>query len=87
MEEQLCNWYILFPNHHNGLRLSQEMRKKELKYTVAPAPRAASTSCGMSLIVEEGDLESIQAIIGAKGIQIEKIVPIPVEKNWTYRSC
>lgn len=81
------NWYILFPNHHEGLRLSKELRVHRLKYTIAPTPRAASTSCGISLIVLEAELPAIKHLIEDLSIRIEKIVKLPATNNWQFRGC
>ena len=81
------DWYILFPNHHEGLRLSKELKGRGIKYTIAPTPRVASTSCGISLIVLEEDLDLIRKLIEDLGITIEKTVQVPARNNWQYRGC
>lgn len=86
METKAYDLYILFPNHHQGLRLNRELKEQGIKNTIAPTPREASTSCGISLIVLEADLDQIKAVIESKGIIIEKIVKIP-KKEWHFRSC
>lgn len=79
-------WYVLFPNHHEGLRLNKELKVLNIKCTIAPTPREASTSCGISLIVLETDLPVAKQVIEEKGINIEKIIRLP-KKEWHYRSC
>ena len=81
------NWYVLFPNHHEGLRLNRELKERGIKNTIAPTPRSASTSCGIALIVGESDLDDIRQIITERDITIEKIVQVPVKNGWQYRSC
>jgi len=81
------NWYILFPNHNEGLKLSGELKRCGIKYTIAPTPRAASISCGISLIVLEEDLPAINQVIREQMINIEKIVQLPAIKNWKFRGC
>lgn len=83
--EQAYRWYILFPNHHQGLRLNRELKQQGIKNQIAPTPREASLSCGISLVVEEQDLEQINQIIAAAGVSIEKVVKLPVKTNWQYR--
>ncbi len=80
-------WYVLFPNHHEGLKLNQELKGRGIQCTIAPTPRAASTSCGISLIVMEVDLPVINEIINDLEVKIEKTVKLPVKKNWQYKSC
>lgn len=81
------NWYILFPNHREGLRLNRELKERGIKNTIAPTPRIASTSCGISLIVDEADLDDIKQIITDREISIERMVQVPVQNSWQYRSC
>jgi len=85
MHKTNYSWYILFPNHHQGLRLSRELKKQGLKNTIVPTPRAASSCCGMSLMVDSAELEIIREIIAEQGIVIEKIVKLPVKEGWQYR--
>ncbi|HWP97288.1 MAG TPA: DUF3343 domain-containing protein [Syntrophomonadaceae bacterium] len=87
MEGPDYNWYILFPNHHEGLRLSSELKRQGIKYTIAPTPRSVSTCCGISLIIEEKDLDFVKKIIANLAITIEKIAKVLVKKNWPYKSC
>jgi len=86
METTNYRWYILFPNHHQGLRLSRELKLRDIKSTIVPTPRAASSCCGMSLIVDLAELDKIREIIAELGIVIEKIVQLPVKEGWQYRS-
>lgn len=81
------DWYILFPNHHEGLRLNSELKQRGIKNTISPTPRAASKSCGISLIVLEEDLLVIEQVIKEQCINIEKIVQLPIIKNWKFRGC
>ncbi len=83
--EQAYRWYILFPNHHQGLKLNRELKQQGIKNQIAPTPREASVSCGISLIVDEADLERINKIIDEIGVSIEKVVKLPVKTDWKYR--
>ena len=40
-------YYILFKNHDNGMRLYNSLKSKNIKATIAPTPRVASKSCGI----------------------------------------
>lgn len=85
MEQTTYRWYILFPNHHQGLRLNRELKELGIKNQIAPTPRAASSCCGISLIVEPDDLDNIRQIIEQIGVTIEKMVKLPVKTDWQYR--
>jgi hypothetical protein len=87
LEKSKNDWYILFPNHHEGLRLNKELKGLNLKCTIAPTPRAASTSCGISLMVYKEDLDLIRKVIEERGITIEKIVHVPARDGWQFRGC
>lgn len=86
MDEQVTyRWYILFPNHHQGLRLNQELKQAGIKNQISPTPRAASSCCGISLIVAPDDLAKIEQIVADSGITIDKVVKLPVKTDWQYR--
>ena len=57
---QKIQHYVLFPNHDNGMRLYGILKEAGIKATIAPTPRAASKCCGISLLVREEDLDTIQ---------------------------
>ena len=50
-------YYILFKNHDNGMRLYNSLKSKNIKCTIAPTPRVASKSCGISLLINKDDIE------------------------------
>lgn len=69
-------YYVLFPNHDNGMRLYKEMKEAGLKCTIVPTPREASKCCGISLLVEKEDLEQIRQIVREKQIEILHVAEI-----------
>ena len=71
---QKIQHYVLFPNHDNGMRLYGILKEAGIKTTIAPTPRAASKCCGISLLVREEDLDTIQ-------IEILKIAAIERDIN------
>ena len=79
------DWYVLFPNHHMGLRLKAKLDARDIKAKISPTPRELSKSCGISLIVAEADIPLIEQIRVENGIEILKIVPL-ARKEWKYRS-
>lgn len=78
---QTIQHYVLFPNHDNGMRLYQELKKLGVRATIAPPPRAASKCCGISLLVKEEDILAIEACIAEHGIEILKIAAIERDVN------
>lgn len=72
----MISYYVLFPNHDNGMRLYREMKENGLKCTIAPTPREASKCCGISLLVKKEDLDQIRQIVKKKHIEILQIAEI-----------
>lgn len=75
--------YVLFPNHDNAMRLYRELKKCGIKAVISPTPRSASVCCGVSLMVEEKDLEMIRQIAKEKEIEILKIAAVEKDFNPT----
>lgn len=73
--------YVLFPNHDNGMRLYKELKNLGVRATIAPTPRAASKCCGISLLVEEKDLDVIRDCVREYGIEILRIAEIERDIN------
>ena len=73
--------YVLFPNHDNSMRLYRELKARGVRATIAPTPRQASVCCGVSLMVEEEDLETIENVVKEKEIEILKIAAVERDVN------
>ena len=73
--------YVLFPNHDNGMRLYKELKALGVRAVISPTPRTASKCCGISLMVEEEDLDTIQSCAKDRGIEILKIVAVERDLN------
>ena len=69
-------YYVLFPNHINGLKLNEILRRENYKATIAPTPRELSTSCGISLLIREEDVENIKKIMERDHIETLGIASI-----------
>ena len=72
-------YYVLFENHDNVMRLYNSLKSKNIKSTIAPTPRVASKSCGISLLVNKEDIQKIRECVTNESIDIIDIVEI--EKN------
>jgi len=81
------DYYILFPNHHEGLRLLKAMRTSGVNCAVSPTPRAASSCCGMSLRVAPDDLPAAQQVIALSGVNTDGIVLLPRPKGSWNHTC
>ena len=79
MEEY--QYYVLFPNHNNGLHLHKSLKELGVRATIAPTPRSLSKCCGISLMVEEQDIEVIKECVKKNGIEILGIEKVRKDVN------
>ena len=84
MEEY--DWYVLFPNHQEGLRLYRELQAQCIACTLVPTPRAVSRCCGVALMVSPQSVERVKAIAQLTQVRVEGVVRVPKKKDWKYRS-
>ena len=73
--------YVLFPNHDNGIRLYRELKSLGIRATITPTPRSASKCCGISLLVQEQDIDTIKSCIDKHQIEILKFAAIERDVN------
>jgi hypothetical protein len=85
--EEIYNYYILFPNHTEGLRAHKTLKTAGVKCAISPTPSEASTSCGISLLISEEAVKESQQLIAAKGITTMGVARVAKKKNTGYRSC
>ncbi|MEG0250204.1 MAG: DUF3343 domain-containing protein [Peptostreptococcus sp.] len=74
-------FYVLFNNHENGLKLNSLLKENSLKSTISPTPRSLSKCCGISLIVEEKELEDVMKVVKENDIEIIAIESIERDMN------
>lgn len=79
MEEQ--DYYVLFHNHTEGMKLYQYARGQGIPVRISPAPRVASVCCGMSLLVDITDIDAVKRCISESGTEIDRIVLLPRQIN------
>ena len=62
---EITRWYILFSNYEQGLALHDLLDRHDIRNRIAPTPRAiqGELSCGISLLVEEADIDAARACI------------------------
>lgn len=63
--------YILFPNYSQGLKLESLLKANKIKYVISPTPRKLSSCCGISIMYNKVDEESIKALIEENSIEIK----------------
>lgn len=74
-------FYVLFNNHENGLKLNSLLKENSLKSTISPTPRSLSKCCGISLIVEEDELEDVKRVVKENEIEIIAIESLERDIN------
>ena len=74
-------FYVLFNNHENGLKLNSLLKENSLKSTISPTPRSLSKCCGISLIVEEDELEDVKRVVKENDIEIIAIESLERDIN------
>lgn len=75
--EQVEDYYVLFPNHTEGMKLHQYVRARGISVKISPAPRVASVCCGMSLLVASDAIEAVRQCIEESGVEITRVVALP----------
>lgn len=69
-------YYILFPNQTNGIKLNGILSREGYKVLIAPTPRELSASCGISLLIREEDVGRIKEIIERENIETKGIAVV-----------
>lgn len=86
-EAELFNYYILFPNHHQGLKAHKLLKAEGVKCTISPTPREASHSCGICLLLDEMNAYLAEALLGSSDIITDGMVKLLKRRNSRYQSC
>lgn len=64
-------YYIIFPNVENGMRLNELLKAEGITVTIAPAPREATKCCGISLLIRnKDDIPSVKKCAEDNSIEI-----------------
>ncbi len=76
--ESVLRWYILFKTYEQGLRLHDILDRADIKNRIAPAPRAiqGKLSCGMSLLIEQSEIDAARKCVEESGAEYHDIVPL-----------
>lgn len=76
--------YILFPSHGDGIALEKVLKANGVNYTIVPTPRELSKCCGISIMIQEEDINTVKQLLGLySDIKTEGIHTIQKKKrNW-----
>ncbi|WMJ76175.1 MULTISPECIES: DUF3343 domain-containing protein [unclassified Sedimentibacter] len=67
-------YYVIFPNVDNGLKLNELLKAEKISVTIAPTPREATKCCGISLLIKnKNDIPTVKKIIEDNNVEILKI--------------
>lgn len=68
--------YVLFPNHTNGMQLYRKLAAQKIPAVIVPTPRQISSSCGISLKIDQRDEQVVRLCVEQEQIQITDIVSL-----------
>ncbi len=64
-------YYVIFPNVENGLKLNELLKAEKISATIAPTPREATKCCGISLLIKnKEDIPAVKKCISDNHIEI-----------------
>lgn len=73
------DWYILFKNHTEAMTLYRGLKEAKITARISPTPRQASVCCGVSLLIADEDMASVQRYLEKTGALHEEIVCLPCQ--------
>ena len=80
-DENRC--YILFDTHTQAMELLDYLKTKALDVRVAPAPREAKSSCGVSILCDCNQIDCACKLASENNFQFSKT--IKVEGNFNAK--
>ena len=80
-------YYVLFSNHTSGTKFYQEAKAEGIKAVISPTPRELSKCCGISLMIDEKDVEKIEKLAEDKKLDYLSIEYVEKDENRTRRYC
>lgn len=71
-------YYILFKTHEQAMALHDLLDREGIKNRIAPAPRVlqGKLSCGVSLLIEESEIDAVRSCITAHEAEHHIIAPL-----------
>ena len=72
---------ILFPSIHFVLQAEKMIKGKGFSIDLIPVPRQLSSDCGICMLIEWEQKETLCTILEGQGVKIEGIHLLPGNKN------
>ena len=66
-------YIVTFQNTHEAMKAERETINKKIKVVVIPTPTYITRSCGISLKVEEENIQSIIKLIDSENIKVKEV--------------
>lgn len=70
------SYYLLFYTHTDGLELYSLLKEEGYHIRISPAPRAATSCCGMSLLVSAEEIDGVRAFVEKSAVPLDRIVEL-----------
>ncbi len=75
-------YYVIFKNVDNGLKLNEILKSQKISVTIAPTPREATKCCGISLLIKNKlDIPKVKECIENNQIEIIDIFEMESKRN------
>lgn len=66
-------YIVTFQNTHEAMKAERETIKNKIKVVVIPTPTYITKSCGISLKIEEENIQSIFKLVKSENIKVKEI--------------
>ena len=66
-------YIVTFQNTHEAMKAERETINNKIKVVVIPTPTYITKSCGISLKIEEENIQSIIKLINSENIKVKEI--------------
>ncbi|MGV8982483.1 DUF3343 domain-containing protein [Clostridium sp.] len=66
-------YIVTFQNTHEAMKAERETVNKQIKVVVIPTPTYITKSCGISLKIEEENIQSIYNLMKSENIKVKEI--------------
>lgn len=66
-------YIVTFQNTHEAMKAERETVKNQIKVVVIPTPTYITKSCGISLKIEEENIQSIIKLVKSDNIKVKEI--------------
>ena len=82
-ENAKINYYILFENYTDGLAMQALLKENGIRSRISPAPRSiqGELGCGMSLLIDEEEIDAVRSCIKKNNPVYYDIKSLPCQRR------